>query len=291
MRHFYHFNEVLTMIDTDISTLRDIISYNRPLPNREFDQIYMLTNDMLLQSEYVGSLIKERDVVFLGDGDNMSLLLAALAQNNLVERANSMMVLDFDERILNNISLQSQKLKLAAPNIYTQKYNIINPIQSEHINKFDFFYINPPYGSKNNGLSTILWLERCIDLCSSTSLGCIIIPYDIEQKWTIENMINIQSFLLNKGFAIRDMKSYFHRYHLEDNPNLKSASIIVERFSTQSSRYTGQRLPKECLINLYGSPRKIPQYILSSDKNPLGIRDYEWEYGQHEFWIAKSDVG
>ena len=58
------------------------------------------------------------------------------------------------------------------------------------------FYINPPYGSKNKGLSTIAWLHRCMELCKQESSGCLVIPYDENVLWTVEAMRNIQDFLI-----------------------------------------------------------------------------------------------
>ena len=117
-------------------------------------------------------------------------------------------------------------------------------------------------------------MDYCTDYCG----GCIVIPYDRSLAWTCKAMNSIQLFLLKNGFVIRDMISNMHRYHLKDNPGLRSATIIVDRIDKVESKYKGVYLPKDTCIHLYGSPRKIPRYIMDTDET-YGEPDYNWEYG------------
>lgn len=151
----------------------DLLLYHRPVPHREYDQIYMKARYMLQQVGDIWPSLSNKNVVFLGDGDGMSLLFALLSSKYPMD-IKSMSIMDFDERILYSLKEIEESQNLNCSLSY-YLYNIINPIDSNLRQKFDYFYINPPYGSKNNGLSCIMWLHRCMDLCSVNAEGCIIV--------------------------------------------------------------------------------------------------------------------
>ncbi|MEY8414174.1 bis-aminopropyl spermidine synthase family protein [Lachnospiraceae bacterium 62-26] len=270
-------------IDKKLVELVDIVANSRPLANREYDQIYMFTVDMIIQAELMSDYIKNKKIVFVGDGDGMSMLFELLMQNSIIPSAQNMTVFDFDERILNNISDIVKRNNSIVP-LNCIKYNIIDCVPKEQKRQFDFFYINPPYGSKNGGASCLAWLYRCMDLCCKKCSGCIVIPYDTEKNWTVKNMRNIQEFLIKHGFVIRDMISYMHRYHLDDNPTLKSATLIVDRVNYTTNEYSSEILPCSMIKNLYGKEKKLPRYILD-DGSPYGLKDYDWVYGKDDFWL------
>lgn len=170
----------------------DIVAHRRPSVNRLFDQIYMMTGDMLTQVDVMKDYLSNKDVIFMGDGDGMSMLFGLFASKDIINPPKSISVLDFDERIVNNALNFSKEFnfddKLA---FFCEKYNVIECVAEKHRNRYDFFYINPPYGSKNAGISCEVWLHRCMDLCKPASSGCIIIPYDMNQSWTVKAMISI----------------------------------------------------------------------------------------------------
>lgn len=277
-----------TLVSLDSATreyvnLVDIVAYRRPSANRLFDQIYMMEGDMLTQVDVMKDYLSDKDVIFMGDGDGMSMLFGLFASKDIIRSPKSIALLDFDERIVNNAVNFSKEYNFKDKLIFLgEKYNIIESIPEKHEGRYDFFYINPPYGSKNTGISCEVWLHRCMDLCKSESSGCIVIPYDIKQNWTVKAMRYIQRFLLEHGFVIRDMISYMHGYHLKDNPMLRSATLIVDRVESIKSEYSSQNLPTKLLKYLYGSPRPIPRYICD-DGTLMGTPDYNWEYGK-SFW-------
>ena len=255
----------------------DLLLYHRPVPHREYDQIYMKARYMLQQVGDVWSALSGKNVVFLGDGDGMSVLFALLSSKYSMD-IKSMLVLDFDERILHSLKEIETSQNLICPMSY-YLYNIINPVHYAMQGKYDYFYINPPYGSKNNGLSCIMWLHRCMDLCSNNAEGCIIVPFDDMFPWTIKSTKAIIEFLNLSGFEITNIKRNVHQYHLGDNPSLKSSMIQVKRIKPHQSEYHAQKFPLNMCLNLYGSPRAIPQYIYIDKGNPLGNADFNWEYG------------
>lgn len=272
--------------DLNSINLIDIVVYSRPTANRTFDQIYMHSGDLLVQTKIMEEYIKDKNIIFLGDGDSMCLSFGMLSQFGLIQKPNSMSVIDFDERIVNNIEKVSTEYNFNDKINNLRLYNVIEPVPTDLIGKHDFFYINPPYGSRNKGISTIAWLVRCFDLCSHNAQGCIVIPYDAKQKWTLEAMATIQNFLIENGFVIRDMVSYLHSYHLPDNPQLKSCTLIVERIHDKKCEHTGSSLPKSMINNLYGKPRPIPRYI-RDDGTVFGKPDYDWEFGSDK-WLLNS---
>ncbi len=55
-----------------INAVSDVIQ-NRPQPLREFDQIYMKAGDMVLQTSLIAQRFSGRKLLFMGDGDSISL--------------------------------------------------------------------------------------------------------------------------------------------------------------------------------------------------------------------------
>lgn len=256
-----------------------IVSNCKPEAKRIYDQIYMMSNDMMLQAKLSAPYMFDKKVAFLGDGDGMGLLFALLMKNKLINKFESIDVFDFDIRLLNGFRsvIKQYKLDEVLP-INCIEYNVIDIIPDRYRKQYDYFYINPPYGSKNKGDSCIAWLYRCITLCKDICSGCIILPYDKNIDWTVENMSNIQKFLLEHNFVIRDMVSNMHRYHLQDAPDLQSATIFVDKVQSIKEEYLDELLPIKLIKNLYGDVRSIPKYI-KDDNTKLGSDDFSWNYG------------
>ena len=264
------------------------VVHDRPKGNKKYDQVYMNAEDMWHQIKIMEKYIADKDIVFLGDGDGISILIALLIKNKRIKtRVKSITVLDFDERILKNYSQLSEEFGIEE--FHCHRYNVIQPLPRKFKQKYDFFYINPPFGSKNNGNSCIAWLHRCIELCNNNSSGCIIMPYmknEEGKEWTVNNMHNIQEFLINNGFVMGQMNHDIHRYRLKDNPNLKSSTFFVDRVKNALLHFDGKYLPDEFVVNMYGDPREIPEYI-SDDESKYGKLHLDWKYGQKEWWLKK----
>jgi predicted methyltransferase len=82
-----------------INAISDVIQ-NRPLPLRNFDQIYMKAGDMVLQSEFVARWADGKRLAFIGDGDAISICVAYLNARGIVNYGPSRItVFDFDECI------------------------------------------------------------------------------------------------------------------------------------------------------------------------------------------------
>src|SRR5438132_1982284 len=92
-----------------INAISDVIQ-NRPLPLRNFDQIYMKAGDMVLQSELVARWAKEKRIAFIGDGDAISICVAYLQKREIINYGPSeIVVFDFDERICSAVERFADK--------------------------------------------------------------------------------------------------------------------------------------------------------------------------------------
>src|ERR1700704_4419211 len=95
-----------------INAVSDVVQ-NRPRPLREFDQIYMKTGDMVLQSEFVASWADDKRLAFIGEGDAISVCVAYLKKRGIVDYGPSRItVFDFDERIVQAVKRSADKERL-----------------------------------------------------------------------------------------------------------------------------------------------------------------------------------
>src|ERR1035441_7402919 len=82
-----------------INAISDVVQ-NRPRPLRQWDQIYMKTGDMVLQSQFVAKWADGKRLAFIGDGDAISVCVAYLHKREILPYGpSSITVFDFDERI------------------------------------------------------------------------------------------------------------------------------------------------------------------------------------------------
>lgn len=249
------------------------ISKNRPKANPKFDQVYMIKEYMLSQIFRIQKKFEGKRIVFLGDGDCTSLFVCLFMKYGIIRNVLEITVLDFDKRVLNYINqyLESE----SSCSFRTLNYNIVLPVPDDLKSKFDFFYINPPYGSKNNGASIIAWIHRCIDLTTCDASGCIIAPYSYNLLWTQKVMMSIQTFLLKQGFVLVEVISAAHLYENKKDPALSSSSLMVKRIKQINSIYTKEKLPYKFTKNLYGKETRIPLYI--EDDGELLGNEVFWE--------------
>jgi predicted methyltransferase len=205
----------LVTIDTaEINLIAHITQHpDRPTPLRAYDQIYMLPGSQLIQAKLIADYLYKRDVVLMGDGDCMALVLALLAQAKIIDKPAHMTVLDFDQRILTFIQNVSKELKLEKDLIETVLYNVRDPTPVGLRERADVFYTNPPYGSADQGHCGRVFIGRCMELCKSVgSWGVAILPFEHHTPWSRIAMANIQPFLIANGYIITEMIRGVHEY-------------------------------------------------------------------------------
>ena len=185
-----------------LNAISDVVN-NRPRPLREFDQIFMKTADMLLQTEHVGRLFEGRRVIFIGigDGDAIGLCLVHLHNRKLLEHGpESVHVLDFDERVVLSIKRFAERFGIS-DRVSAELYNMADALPQEHWEQFECFYTNPPFGASNDGKSIEAFLRRGIEAVGEDALGCLVLADDPNYLWTREVLLATQRIfeLLDSG--------------------------------------------------------------------------------------------
>src|ERR1700686_1959320 len=107
-----------------INAISDVVQ-NRPRPLRVFDQIYMKTGDMVLQSELVARWANGKKLAFIGDGDAISVCVAYLHSRGIISYGPSeITVFDFDERICGSVTRFADSERLTQ--IHAELYNCLD---------------------------------------------------------------------------------------------------------------------------------------------------------------------
>jgi predicted methyltransferase len=234
-----------------INAISDVVQ-NRPIPLREFDQIYMKVADMVIQAEYVARVFDNKDVVFVGDGDGIALSAAHLKAQKVINYGpQSITLLDFDERIVNSVRRFGEKL---SPHIRISSYlyNVADALPPEHFGVYDGFHINPPWGASNGGESVITFFERGSQATKEKSLGIVVIADDPDLPWTQGVLRDTQCRALELGYVVAEMLPQLHLYHLDDAPDLRSCSCLFRRIDPSCMQTVSEPLESARLENFYG---------------------------------------
>ena len=257
-----------------LNALSDVVQ-NRPIPLREFDQIYMKIGDLVIQAEFIARKMKNLDVIFIGDGDAIGLSIVHLKKKKIfTDSPSHILVLDFDERIVNSINKFAYNNKLSKK-INAILYNVCDPLPSSYRHSRDGFYTNPPWGASNKGQSVTAFIQRGMEAIKPKGLGAIVIADDEELDWTNQVLFNTQDMVIKSGFIVSEMIPGLHKYHLDDDPDLTSCCILVRNVSCKK-QIVSKPLSSEVLNNFYGfnTPLKV-KYVkdlsgLNSGKAPDG---------------------
>jgi predicted methyltransferase len=226
---------------------------DRPRPIREIDQIFMLPGSQLNQAKLISSYARSKEVVFVGDGDCMAPSIGLLAREGVIDGPMHMTVLDFDRRIVDFATRMALQFGFQ-DKIDAYDYNVLDPTPTDMRFRYDLFYTNPPYGSKNKGASSIGFLMRCMALCKPVgSSGVAILPYHPSEKWSRDAMYSIQRFMIESGYLVGEMLRGMHSYHLDDLPMLRSATVIFDRVEPLPTPALDLDLPKSITDYFYGS--------------------------------------
>jgi predicted methyltransferase len=211
-----------------INAISDVVQ-NRPRPLREFDQIYMKTGDMVLQSQLVAQWASGKRLAFIGDGDAISVCVAYLHENKIVNYGPTQIVVyDFDERICGAVNRFADKERL--PNLSAQLYNCLDPFPGP--TNFDCFYTNPPWGESNEGESVKVFMQRGMEATNYGGEGMVVIADDDasnrEVEWPRQVLGRVQAYALESGFYVQRMIPRLHSYHLPDAPELRSCNLLFK---------------------------------------------------------------
>lgn len=233
-----------------INAVSDVIQ-NRPRPIREFDQIYMKAGDMVMQSNFVAQWTNGKRLVFIGDGDAISVCVAYLNNREVLEYGPSeVMVLDFDERIVNAVKRFADRERLE--NLDAKLYNALDALPEDLI-KFDCFYTNPPWGRYNDGESINVFVDRGVEAICERGEGLVVIADDKEIGWSQDVLAEVQSHAASRGFFVARMQPKLHQYHLDDAPGLRSCNLLFRSRPTNEKHRQSVAVTDEWrLKNFYG---------------------------------------
>lgn len=236
---------------------------DRPRPIRAVDQIFMLPGSQLMQALLAIDYLKYRDVVFVGDGDCMALVIAHLANKNIFKGPGKIRVFDFDKRLLAFIKQAASDLDIPPDLISVHLYNVRDPIPEKFAAAHEVFYTNPPYGSADGGECGKLFLGRCMEFCKpAPSWGMALLPFAHKEDWSKAAMFNIQQFLCKNGYVVSEMIREIHQYHLEDRPSLRSCNLVVDRVENVPAPFKAKAFKPHSYHKFYGrKDMEVPHHI------------------------------
>lgn len=244
-----------------INAVSDVIQ-NRPLPLREFDQIYMKAGDMVLQTSLIAQRFSGRKLVFIGDGDSISLCLAYLMHREvLTEGPEEILVLDFDERMVKAVERFADKEQIGH-RITSRLYNCIDSLPADLLGKYNAFYTNPPWGASNEGESVKVFAERGMEACGPDSVGVVVIADDSTVPWSGRVLAQTQKFALEMGYYVQEMQTNLHEYHLDDAPDLRSCNLFFRSHPDRKIPNRSYPLHQQRLEDFYGKAQNLRvQYV------------------------------
>lgn len=259
-----------------INAVSDVVE-NRPRPIRIFDQIYMKTGDMVMQSEAVADWADGKSLAFIGDGDAISVCVAYLQSREVLDFGPSRItIFDFDERMVEAALRFADREQI--PNLDAKLYNVLDPMVPAE--PFDCFYTNPPWGASNNGESVNVFIERGMEAVGYSGEGLVVIADDDELEWPKRVLANVQGFASGKGFYVSRMQRKLHEYHLDEA--LKSCNLFLAALPKNPRPPESVRITdKHRLENFYGlSQEPIVRYVRARRRPDYGSAsedEYEFE--------------
>lgn len=262
-----------------INAVSDVVQ-NRPRPLRVFDQIHMKTGDMVLQSEMIADWADGKRLVFIGDGDAISVCIAYLQAREVLSFGPShISVFDFDERNVEAVRNFADRERIS--NLDAKLYNVLDAMVTER--PFDCFYTNPPWGASNNGESVNVFVERGMEATAHIGEGVVVIADDDDLDWPKRVLANVQGFAAKQGFYVSRMQRKLHEYHLDDAPELKSCNLYLSALPGNAAHSPSADVtdPKR-LENFYGlSQEPTVRYVRAKRRLDYGVAhedEYELEY-------------
>lgn len=271
-----------------INAISDVVQ-NRPRPLREFDQIYMKTGDMVLQSQFVAQWASGKRLAFIGDGDAISVCVAYLKTKNIVSYGpTEIVVFDFDERICGAVNRFADKERLE--NLSARLYNCLDPFPGP--TDFDCFYTNPPWGASNEGESVKAFMQRGMEATRYRGEGMVVIADDnaanSEVEWPRQVLSGVQAYALESGFFVQRMIPRLHSYHLDDSPELRSCNLMFKALDDcgKQAGESSSISDPERLAHFYGKDN-LPRVKYVRERKKLDYGKASEEEYSFETWEGK----
>jgi predicted methyltransferase len=223
----------------------------RPKPDRNLDQFYATEETVLKRAVLLGNLtdISQKKLLFLGDDDLASVAFA------LLFKAEEIMVVDIDKRILEFINMISQKENLP---IKIFEYDLRNSLPKSEFKRYDIAFFDPPYTPE----AVNTWLIRAIEATltagpdykkkkpENLSRKKYFMCYGYTDRET-ERGLKIQKIITLLGLIIQEKIKDFNHYYgaesirnksdlyvLQPTPKVNISKIDIAR----SQFYTGKKI-------------------------------------------------
>ena len=261
-----------------LNLISDVVA-NRPRPLRQFDQIFMKSGDMLLQTDLICREFADKDVIFVGDGDAIGLCAVYLKKCKIFsEGPTRVHVLDFDERVVRSIERFAKRFDVS-DRITAELYNVADPLPVAHWQKFGGYYTNPPFGQRNEGASVLAFMQRGVEACGEAAKGCLVIADDAAHQWSQKVLQAAQKQGIDDGYYVSHLVPKFHKYHLDDHPDLTSCSLFLTKLQHKKTEYSSLSLGQNARQHFYGKDNPLTvRYVKDlTDNGNIDSKDHHLE--------------
>lgn len=211
----------------------------RPAPLCERDQFHISADDLARRAHHLLEFgdVDGRDVLFVGDDDFCSALLAAVAAPR------RLVVVDNDERVL--AALERATVATAVPIQfvhYDLRRYVTEELPAELSGAFDTFFADPPYTDSGMMLFLACGLAALRPTPDVRAIAAV--PWLEREEWSHELLFKVQRALLRQGFVLTDVRRAFHCYPAADH--------IFSSF-VRAVAVSSQRSPRDLLNGYDGS--------------------------------------
>jgi N4-bis(aminopropyl)spermidine synthase len=202
-------------IKSDLVSLLQKYSKDRPKPERSYDQFYATIETTAARAcvmEENGDIAGR--IAFLGDDD-----LTSVAVSYLNKQAD-LTVFEIDERQTKNIRRIAQKeglrIQLLEADLREQSTKTYN-------NRYDVVFTDPPYTPA--GIS--IFLNRAIEMLKNSTKSRIYLCYGTSDR-SRERELAIQDVIIKKGLVINTKLPEFNKYIGAASINNQSSLYILD---------------------------------------------------------------
>ena len=261
-----------------INAVSDVVQ-NRPRPLREFDQIYMKTGDMVMQSELVSRWADGKRLAFIGDGDAISVCTAYLSAKGILDTGPTQItVFDFDERIVKAVTRFADKERIE--NLDAVLYNCLDAfpdVEPSTASTPTRHGVRATAARASRSSPSAAWRR-----CTTSGEGMIVIADDLELAWPKQVLHRVQQFAVEQDFYVSRMMPRLHAYHLDDAPDLKSCNLMIASLPDSGRLPESEAIRgREQLEHFYGkSASPYVRYVRERQRVDYGranSNEYEFE--------------
>lgn len=200
----------------------------RPTSERKYDQFTATIETTARRASLLNFFedVRGKRLLFLGDDDFTSVTVASLKE------ASGVMVLDIDDRILDNIR---KVTKTESLEIGLENYDARKTLPTAYRQKFDIVFTDPPYTPE--GIK--LFVSRAIQALSPKNQSARIYVCYGNSDRAKERFLPIYEVLISSGLMMRWVFDKFNRYQGAESIGSASSLFILEVTSKTKPLITG----------------------------------------------------